>query len=114
MGRCSQTISDLKSPIVLQVLSQVHRRHAAFAQVALDPVAVGQGGREPGGDLGHGAKMDCLWGFGEVGGGFLGPRSSQANGTILIVSEARATSGALACQGCMSEGRIPWKTPSSR
>ncbi len=30
------------------------RRHAAFAEVAFDPVAVGEGGGEPGGDLGHG------------------------------------------------------------
>ncbi len=34
--------------------------------VAFDFVAVGQGGREPGGDLGHRAKMDRLPGFGEV------------------------------------------------
>ena len=28
-------------------------RHAAFAKVAFDPVAVSEGGREPGGDLGQ-------------------------------------------------------------
>jgi hypothetical protein len=38
-----------------------------LAQVAFDFVAVGEGGRELGSDLGHGAKMDRLWGFGEVG-----------------------------------------------
>ncbi len=44
-------------------------RHAALAQVAFDPVAVGEGGREPGGDLRHGAKMARLCGFGEVSRG---------------------------------------------
>ena len=28
-------------------------------------IAVGERGREPGGDVCHGAKMDRLWGFGE-------------------------------------------------
>ncbi len=40
--------------LVLQVLGEIHGRHAAFAEVAFDLVAVGEGGREPGGDLGHG------------------------------------------------------------
>jgi hypothetical protein len=51
---------------VPQVLGEVDGRHAAFAEVALDPVAVGEGGREPGGDLAHGAKMGHGWRFGEV------------------------------------------------
>ena len=52
--------------VVLQIVGEADVRHATFAQVAFDLVAVGEGGREPGGDLGHGAKMDRLWGFGEV------------------------------------------------
>ena len=52
-------------------VGQIHRRHAAFAKVTFDPVAVGEGRRKPRGDLGHRAKMDCLWGFGEVGRGHL-------------------------------------------
>ncbi len=51
--------------VVLDVVGQIDVCHAAFAQVALDPVAVGQGGGEPGGDLGQGAKMARLWGVGE-------------------------------------------------
>ncbi len=41
--------------LVLQVLGDIDGRHAAFAQVAFDLVAVSEGGREPGGVLGHGA-----------------------------------------------------------
>ena len=40
--------------VVLEILGQVDIRHSAFAKVALDPVAVGEGRREPDGDLGHG------------------------------------------------------------
>ena len=40
--------------VVLQVLGEVDGRHAAFAQMALDPVAVGEGGGEAGRDLSHG------------------------------------------------------------
>ena len=43
--------------LVLQVLSEVDGRHASFAEVALDFVAIGEGGREAGGDLGHQAKI---------------------------------------------------------
>ncbi len=42
---------------MLDVVGQIDVRHATFAQVAFDFVAVREGGREPGGDLGHGAKM---------------------------------------------------------
>jgi hypothetical protein len=52
--------------VVFEIVGKVDRSHATFAQMALDPVAVGEGGREPGGVLGHEAKMDCSWGFGEV------------------------------------------------
>ena len=34
-------------------LGQINGRHAAFAEMAFDPVSVREGGREPGGDLGH-------------------------------------------------------------
>ncbi len=40
--------------VVLEVRGQIDGRHAAFAQVAFDTVAVRESGREPGGDLGHG------------------------------------------------------------
>jgi len=43
---------------VLEVLGEVDGRHAAFAEVAFDPVAVREGGREPGRDLGHGHNME--------------------------------------------------------
>ncbi len=39
--------------LVLQVLGEVDIRHAPFAQVALELVAVRERGREAGGDLGH-------------------------------------------------------------
>ncbi len=48
---------DRHLALVLQVLGQVDRRHAAFAEVAFDLVAVGEGGREPGGYLRHQAKL---------------------------------------------------------
>ncbi len=41
-------------------------RHAAFAEVALDSVTIGEGGREAGGVLWHQAKMGRGWGFGEA------------------------------------------------
>ena len=44
--------------LVLEVLGKVDGGHAALAKVAFDLVAVGQGGREPGGDLGH-AEIRC-------------------------------------------------------
>ncbi len=49
---------DRDLALVLQVLSEVHGRHAAFAQVAFDLVAVSEGGRESGGDLGHEKSKD--------------------------------------------------------
>ena len=52
--------------MVLEILGQVYGRHATSAKRALDLVAVGEGGGEPGGDLGHGTKMGRVVGFGEV------------------------------------------------
>ncbi len=43
--------------LVLEILGTVHRSHAPSADFPLNGIAVGEGGREPGGDLGHGAKM---------------------------------------------------------
>ena len=37
-----------------------HGRHPALADPALDLVAIGEGGREPGGDLDHGLE-DATW-----------------------------------------------------
>ena len=39
--------------VVLQVLGEVHRGHAALAQLPLDAVAVGQGALQAGHRLGH-------------------------------------------------------------
>ncbi len=39
--------------LVLEVVGEINGRHPAFAQVAFEPVTVREGGREPGGDLGH-------------------------------------------------------------
>ena len=39
--------------MVLEVLGQVHRGHAARAELALDQVAVGQGRRQAAGDVVH-------------------------------------------------------------
>ena len=44
--------------MMLQVFCQVHGRHAAFAEVSFDPVALREGGGELGGDLGHGYNME--------------------------------------------------------
>jgi len=44
---------------MLQVLCQVHRCYPATTEFALDLVAVGEGGREAGGDLGHRAKIEA-------------------------------------------------------
>ena len=43
-------------PVVAEVLRQIHRGHAALAQLPLDPVAVGQRGGEPL-DAGHGRRL---------------------------------------------------------
>jgi hypothetical protein len=42
---------------VLEVFGQVDGRHPALTEAALDPVAICEGSREPGGDVGHGAKI---------------------------------------------------------
>ena len=42
---------------VLQVLGEIHRGHAAGAELALDAIAIGQGGRETSEGLGHGSTM---------------------------------------------------------
>ena len=39
---------------VLEVFGEVHGGHAARTEFFLDGVEVGKGGREPGGDVGHG------------------------------------------------------------
>ena len=49
--RCGAVPDTL--PVVFQILGEGHGRHAAFAEVGLDAVAVGEGGRELGGDLGQ-------------------------------------------------------------
>ncbi len=43
--------SDL--PVVFEILGEVDSCHTAFADLPLKTVAVSEGGREPGGDLGH-------------------------------------------------------------
>ena len=48
---------DRDLPLVAQVLREVDSRHAATAEFAFNGVAVSEGGREPGGNLGHGAKI---------------------------------------------------------
>ena len=60
--RCEFRAQDLYRhlPLVLEVLGQVYGGHATFAEVALDLVAVREGGREPGGDLGHEAKLQVM------------------------------------------------------
>ena len=44
---------------MLQIVGEVDVRHAAFAEVAFDPVAVGERGGEPSGHFGHGEKYDA-------------------------------------------------------
>ena len=39
---------------MFEVLSKVDGRHATLAEVAFELVAISEGGREPGGDFGHG------------------------------------------------------------
>ncbi len=53
----SGQLSSGQFPTLLQVLGQIDGRHAAFAQMAFDLVATGEGSRELGRDLGHGDKM---------------------------------------------------------
>ncbi len=57
---------DRDFAMMLDIFSEIDGGHAAGAEFALDGVAVGEGGREAGGDLGHQAKMGRLRGFGEV------------------------------------------------
>ena len=54
-------------PVVAEVLGQVDGGHAAGADLALDPVAVGQGELEAALRLGHAAGL--WWGWQEDGGG---------------------------------------------
>ena len=39
--------------VVLAIVGEVHRRHAALAELSLDPIAVGNGGGEPAQHLTH-------------------------------------------------------------
>ena len=41
-------------PVVLEVVGEVHRRHPARAELPLDPVTVGEGRGEAGGEVAHG------------------------------------------------------------
>ncbi len=60
LGQLGAQHLDRHPPIVLQVLGQVHRGHAARPELALDVVAVGEGG----GDLGKVAQRVALvWGW---------------------------------------------------
>jgi hypothetical protein len=45
--------------VVLDVVRQVHRRHAALAQLALDDVAIGDRGLQTFGDLAHSPIRSC-------------------------------------------------------
>src|SRR6185436_7167495 len=45
-------------PVVPEIVRQPHRRHSAPAELALDPVAVGQGGGE---DVGGGRRHIPPW-----------------------------------------------------
>jgi hypothetical protein len=56
-------------PVVADVFRQVDRGHAAGADLAVDPVAVGQGGLEPAEKFGHQngfgwRRWKMLWGGG--------------------------------------------------
>ena len=54
--------------VVPQVLGEVHRRHAAGADLALDAVAVGEGGLEPVEQLGHvWTLLGSVWKMGARG-----------------------------------------------
>ena len=44
---------DRHLAVVLQVVGQIDRGHAALAELALEPVAVGEGGGEAGRDFAH-------------------------------------------------------------
>jgi hypothetical protein len=63
---------DRHLAIVAYIVGQIDGGHPALAQLALDAVAVGQGGREAGGNVGHGRG----W-FG-VGGKSFGPVGSAS------------------------------------
>ena len=54
-------------PVVLEILGQEDRRHAAAADLALDRVAAGEGGVKPMKKLGHRSAIERLGGWG-VGG----------------------------------------------
>jgi hypothetical protein len=53
-------LEDLEGDLstVLQVVGEVDGGHPAFAELALDAVAVDQGGGEAGGDVGHGRWVE--------------------------------------------------------
>ena len=50
---------DRDLAVVLEVLGEVDRRHAAGAELALDAVAVGQSSGEPGRGIGHSVSSSC-------------------------------------------------------
>ncbi len=42
---------------MLEILGEIDGGHAALAELALDAVAIGEGGREPFGQLSHGDSL---------------------------------------------------------
>ena len=69
---------DRDLPIVLQVLGEEHRGHPSFAQLAFDPVTIGEERGEPLGDVSHGARVSTrglLDGWGDLQSGEGGPKT---------------------------------------
>ncbi len=73
-------LQDLQGDLAvkLEVLGKIDRRHAAFTEVALDLVAVGEGGGELGGYLGHGRSARVPWIGRRASGSGLRPLTLQS------------------------------------
>ena len=80
---------------VLQVLGEVDGGHAALAELALEAVAVGQGGREPGFSAAH-AHL-CSWACTSPGS-----VASQSSSTVVYSSLADGFTGCAKMNDCPS------------
>jgi hypothetical protein len=58
-GKLGTQHLDRDLPVVLEVLGEVDRRHAALAQLALDRIAIGERQTEPVLEIGH--EVPWLW-----------------------------------------------------
>jgi hypothetical protein len=93
-------------PIVPEVVGEVDRGHTAASELALDAIAVGQGGREEGGSVGQGGdrRMPFLEGMGYRAKRGCPSAQDAVHGEFVPGAPGRVDQGAV-------KFKAPWSTP---